>query len=245
MTNSLMDRIEKRIAALGTTERQASIAASDTDSPDLIRGIRRRGAGANSESIRALARVLKTTEHWLLTGEGPEEATDADALADARTRLMDAAIARVEVEPAGVSPPDTNALPLDVPVRGTAAGTLGQGAVQLTSEPVDYVRRPPALAGARDLYAIFVTGDSMSPMHPHGELRFVHPHRPAAIGDTVLVVVSMGEHDTPEAYIKLYAKRTPEMIVLEQINPKATIEIKRQYVAEMHKVLTTRDLFGI
>ena len=40
---------------------------------------------------------------------------------------------------------------------GTAAGAmLGKGAFQLSSDVVDYVRRPQALTGARGVYALYV-----------------------------------------------------------------------------------------
>lgn len=145
--------------------------------------------------------------------------------------------------------PSSGAMPKDLPVWGSAAGSLisdgFEGFHIFSTTAVDYVRRPPALANVMDAYGIYVTGDSMFPMHPHGALRIIHPHRPPAIGDSVIVVTKHWENDPGQGYIKILKRRTAERVFLEQLNPSATIEIPTKYIVSMHKVLDLNDLFGV
>ncbi|PLX36969.1 MAG: XRE family transcriptional regulator [Hyphomicrobiales bacterium] len=140
--------------------------------------------------------------------------------------------------------PPRESMPRNVPVRGTAAGSI-TGAIEISSDPVDYVRRPPGLGASPDVYAIYVTGDSMEPAHPHGALRFVHPGRPVSVGDTVIVITKDGENAPHTAYIKTIRRRTGSHYTLSQLNPEATIEIPTDKIIATHKVLTMNDLFGV
>jgi SOS-response transcriptional repressor LexA len=75
-------RVEKRLEKLGLTAAAASRAAGK---PDAIRNLRRaaRGdtgrRGVSTDTIGALALVLKTKPAWLLTEEGPEELDEPEA----------------------------------------------------------------------------------------------------------------------------------------------------------------------
>ncbi|MBI4921886.1 MAG: XRE family transcriptional regulator [Devosia nanyangense] len=232
MPNPLIERIEKRLAELNLTPRAASLRVSTN--ADLIRGILRAGDEANptQETIDKVATVLGVSREWLLGNDDkpPPPAGDVRFAPDIRL-------------------PSWNTMPKDVPVWGTAAGSLIDHNIEgfhlFSGEPIDRVRRPPALANVPDAYAIYVSGDSMYPMHPPGELRFVHPHRPAAAGDTVIVSTRHWETDPGQGYIKLYRRRKGDMIVLEQLNPGATIEIPVKYVVSVHRVLNMNELFGV
>ena len=149
-----------------------------------------------------------------------------------------------EVRRANVPPPIPSAAPEDVPVLGTAAGSVA-GAFRLDSGPVNYVRRPPGLTGARGIYAVYVEADSMAPLHQPGDLRFVDPHRPPAIGDSVIIQIKARENAETEAYIKKLVRRNGSSVVTEQFNPPATVKFKTDHVVAMHKVLTVNELFGV
>lgn len=149
-----------------------------------------------------------------------------------------------DVRIAEVSPPSRMQMANDVPVMGTAAGSHLKGAFQFSMDPIDYVRRPPALVGARDVYSLYVEGESMEPEFRPGQLIYVHPHKPPRIGDAVVIQCVMAD-GSYEATIGIYARRTAEMIAIHKHNPKATIEINRSIVAAIHKVLTTNELFGV
>lgn len=78
-----------------------------------------------------------------------------------------------------------------------------------------------------------------------GDLRFVHPHRPPAIGDTVVVEIQDGENSERVGFIKHLVQRSASKLVLAQLNPAITIEIDRKTVLSIHKVLTQAELFGV
>lgn len=67
MAQTLIDRIEIRLKALSMSAAKASKLA--TGSPDFIRDLKRaKSQNPSAEHIEALARVLKTSSTWLLTG---------------------------------------------------------------------------------------------------------------------------------------------------------------------------------
>lgn len=213
--NPLHDRIRDRLDALGLTPEQASRAAG-LDKTYLRKLFDRPSASPRTENMGALARALQTSVAELI---GDATATPA------RPKLA--------------VPP----MPNDVPVMGTAAGSF-LGSFQIEAGPVDYVRRPPALANAQDVYALFIEGASMEPEHRPGDLRFVSARRPARIGDSVIVQTRNHDKDRIEAMIGHLVKRG-EDVVIAKLNPPSTVKIKGATVVAVHKVLTMNELFGM
>lgn len=247
--NDIIARIDERARALGLSDNAASVRSQLKR--DAIRSIKRgasqRGQRSiDSETLAALAKGLDTSVHWLLTGE----VLDQD-----KSRSMGISLAEIEAENASTSNltftnvevPRVLDFPVNVPVLGTAAGSVIRNVegFSIDRDIVDYVRRPPALAGRKDVYAIYVSGLSMEPLHVHGDLRFVDPKARPLIGDSVIVVTRSHDDDPGQAYIKILQRRTPERIVLRQLNPESMIEIPEQTILYIHKVLTMNDLFGV
>ncbi len=140
---------------------------------------------------------------------------------------------------------DFRSLDKDVPVFGTAAGAV-EGAFQMNNDgsPIDTVRRPDSLIGAKNVYALYVQSDSMVPQYKPGDLIYVHPDRVAQIGDSVVVLVRYADVDDIQVFLKCLARRTARKLVLDQHNPKGTIEIETKYVQAIHRVMTTNELLG-
>ena len=140
---------------------------------------------------------------------------------------------------------DFRSLDKDVPVFGTAAGAV-EGAFQMNNDgsPIDTVRRPDSLLGAKNVYALYVQSDSMIPQYKPGDLIYVHPDRVAQIGDSVVVLVRYADVEDIQVFLKCLARRTARKLVLEQHNPKGTMEIETKYVQAIHRVLTTNELLG-
>ncbi|MBZ8133262.1 XRE family transcriptional regulator [Afifella sp. IM 167] len=228
MEETMLQRIDERLRILGLSREAAcGKAGIHRDAiRDLERGKRKQFTG---NTLSRLARVLEISETWLLTGQ------DAGDSVPAFSR---------EVRPSGIGLPPRSSMPDDVPVFGTAAGALA-GAFTLEKVIVDYVRRPPALFGASDVYAVYIEGSSMEPEHRAGDLRFVHPHRKPAIGDTVIIQTQYHENGGIEAYIKHLVRRTAERIDTAQLNPPAGLSFETKFVKAVHKVLTMNDLFGV
>lgn len=223
-------RIRQRLDTLDLTEAGASRKAG-LDKTYLRKLFNRPASAPGGKALMQLAEALETTPEWLLTEPADGEPSSLPVETDIRA--------------ADVPPAYAATLPNDVPVMGTAAGSHLSGAFQYEGQVIEYVRRPPALSGVKDLFAIYIEGDSMFPEHPHGALRFVHPGRPARISDSVVVEIQNHEQGRIEATIGTLVKLTGTTITLGKLNPKATIDLKRQYVKSIHKVLTTNDLFGV
>ena len=149
-----------------------------------------------------------------------------------------------EARPADVVLPSRASLPLDMPVMGTAAGA-DVGAFQIDNSPIDYVRRPPALTGARKPYALYVIGDSMSPAIENGAVIFVDPDRPPRLGDYVVIEQQSHAGAEPVAYVKRLRRRTEKWVFVEQLNPKGEQKFLVSTVIRLHRVLTMNELFGV
>jgi phage repressor protein C with HTH and peptisase S24 domain len=224
MERDLKTRLLKLVESQGITLETAS-TRSGLDRSYLRKMLDRPGASPRGETLQKIAAGLGVSATWLLTGD---ESTKHN-----------------EVRPAFTTLPERGSMPNDVPVLGTAAGSHLRGAFQLSADPVDYVRRPPALSGAKDIYALFVEGTSMEPQYNPGDLVYIHPHKPPRFGDAVIIQCSNGADGEMEATIGILAKRTAEAITIRKHNPAAEIQIKRSTILEVHKVLTLNELFGI
>jgi phage repressor protein C with HTH and peptisase S24 domain len=136
-------------------------------------------------------------------------------------------------------------LPEDLPVLGTAAGSVA-GAFQLADgEAIGHVRRPPGVERRAGVYAIYVVGDSMSPEHRSGDLRFVDPDRDVRIGDSVIVQTCNFPGDTVQAYIKYLKARDDDWLLLGQLNPLGEMRVAPTVVTAVHRILTMNELFGV
>lgn len=188
-------------------------------------------------------------EVWALAGLDHAPAAHAVEGTGRLTLTPAADMAHTPAVPAPVVPtpvvPTPADMPRDLPVYGTAAGSVS-GAMQADmTQAVDLVKRPPALAGAREAYALYVVGDSMAPRFTDGELVIVHPRRPVHPGDDV--IIQMKNHDAApvEVMIKRLVRRTEKALHVRQLKDGAHIEIKMSVVKAVHKVLTVGDLLGI
>lgn len=231
---ALKSLIEARLKELGISSQAAALRVSDNR--DLVRNVLRQGDDANprADTLALVARALELPVEQLVQAAAPLT-TSAKA-------------PRHEFVVAPHALPPVSSMPKDVPVWGTAMGSLVdgvEGVHMFSGEPVDYVRRPPALMNARDAYAFYVSGDSMDPVHPHGALRFAQPYKPVNPGDTVVVLTRNWDDDPGQGYIKILRRRTGEFLILEQLNPRATIQIPVRHVVSVHKVPDLNDLFGV
>lgn len=234
MTSPLAERVQQRLNDLQISGYSASLKASEGRSKDLVKNILNgRSLNPRADTLEGLASALETSVDWLLHGDGPPPAPPL---------MTERPQSNVRI---GALRIPAVAGPRDLPVMGTAAGSLGRGAFRLEGGVIDYVLRPEVLRNVRDAYGIYVEGDSMDPAHPHGELRIIHPHRPCQIGDTVVIAARYTADGPIEGWIKRLVKRTSDKIIVEQYNPKATIEFERSFVESCHKVLTMNDLLGI
>lgn len=203
---------------------------------------RPRSVGFPVEKMQALARVV--------VGHGQPPIAERDVLSlsgveTATVTYTSEANARI----AETSPlPAREMMLRDVPVFGTAAGSGGEGAFLMNwaGGPIDYIRRPPGIAAARGVFAIYVENDSMAPRYEPGEPVYCDPHKPPAIGSYVVVVLD-GEApgDPPQAFLKRLVRRTASELICEQFNPPREIRFPTARIKQIARVLDWRDLTGV
>lgn len=231
MPSPIYARIKERLDALGLSEREASLEA--TGSAGTIRNIRLgKSEDPRYSTLEKLAKVMKVTPQWLQTGDDNAQLIEGDG--------------DVALIP-GLDRPKLLTGAQSLPILGTAMGSIiheNFEGFRFDGAELGFTGRPPILANVPDAYALIVMGDSMYPMHPPGERRLVNPRWPTAPGNTVVVITKLWEDDPGQAYIKILRRRTQQSIVLEQLNPPATIEIPTRYVAGIHYVLSYDDLLG-
>ena len=112
----------------------------------------------------------------------------------------------------------------DLPVYASAEG--GGGALIITNEPIDFVRRPDPLVSVRDGYGCYVIGDSMSPAYEQGDLLLVHPGRPVRPGDDCVFVRDQGD-GSQQALVKRLLRISPEKWRVRQFNPVKDFDLDR------------------
>jgi phage repressor protein C with HTH and peptisase S24 domain len=103
----------------------------------------------------------------------------------------------------------------DLPVYSAAEG--GDGALILSTDPIEWVKRPAPLANVRGGYGIYIVGDSMEPRFNPGEVALVHPHMPYRSGNDV--VLYKGDVHDHHAIVKRLRKATATDWHLTQFNP--------------------------
>lgn len=112
----------------------------------------------------------------------------------------------------------------DLPVYASAEG--GGGALIITNEPIDFVRRPEPLVSVRDGYGCYVIGDSMSPAYEQGDLLLVHPGRPVRPGDDCVFVRDQGDGSL-QGLVKRLLRITAEKWRVRQFNPAKDFDLDR------------------
>jgi len=185
--------------------------------------------------IVELANLYKITTDRLIAGDPPDEgrlSNFSDFLKDTRT--------------ANILPLYSAEMKKNVPILGVVAGSHKEGAFQFeAANVIDYVYCPPALLSARDIYALYVVGDSMEPKFLSGDLIFVHPARPPRVGDTIVVQLARDPTDLIEGVIGVMHKKTEDGIEIKKYNPPAIIKYPSEEIYAIHRVLTNNDLYGV
>ncbi|KPF47088.1 phage repressor protein [Rhizobium sp. AAP43] len=230
MNKILIERLNQLLAQSGMSAQRLSIEA--TGAKETVRKILD-GTSKNPriDTILKLAAVLNVTPQYLM---GDDDETRGQQESNSVTSPRSAP-----------SLPARTTMLQDVPVMGTAAGSHLRGAFEFEGGIVDYVRRPPALVGTRDIYALFVEGVSMEPQYFPGDLIYVNPHKPPRSGDIVVIQCRNSANEPSEATLGIFRGTNTKFVVIGKRNPVADIEISRETVKSIHKVLSNNELFGV
>jgi len=220
---ALLAEVERLAAERGLTLSAVALAAGL--GRDTLTKAKTRKGGLSLPTIQKLMDYLRVSSSELIPASAPP-----------------APILRGEVR---LAPGRKLGAPMvkDLPVMGTAAGAIANNGFEITNQIVEYRERPPGLVGVPDAYAIYVKGESMTPEHHPGDLRFVHPYRPYKRDDSVIIQLRAHETAPLEGYIKTFLRETADELVVSQHNPKAEITYAKATIVSVHKVMTQNELF--
>jgi len=114
----------------------------------------------------------------------------------------------------------------DVPVWASAeAGN--DGAMLLTSDPIDYIRRSEKMQGVKNPFAFYVIGSSMSPAIEHGDQVVVNPGLPVRPGADC-VFIHDDEGGTMLALVKRLLRVTADHWRVRQYNPPKDFDLPKK-----------------
>lgn len=139
-----------------------------------------------------------------------------------------------------------------IPILGYAQGNYVDVG-NAVKKPIGFLDLSPSFANIVDLYAVYITGESMSPVHNHGDTRLVAPHTPYKVGDTV-VIARRAVQSLPEtSFIKILIEinTLPSgkvMLHFDQFNPNNKPEalmIDQDNIIHVHKVMTYNEIIGL
>lgn len=190
MTASILNRIDQRIAELGTSRRAVCIAAGL--GPDYIRDLaRKKNASPGLAAIEKLAPVLQTTVEWL---RGEVHKT---------------------FDPVTPKPVPQILGSFDLPLfRSVEAGA---GYIVVSTQPIDHIERPGKLERSPDAFAVVVSGESMSPEYEAGDMLFVDPYKPL-VRDRNFIFID-DRHGDWKACVKRLLRWDAEFYHVMQHNP--------------------------
>lgn len=133
-----------------------------------------------------------------------------------------------------------------IPVHGTSQGGPDGRFEFNGGETIDYIPRPVALAHAKNVYAMYVEGDSMSPVFEPGDPIVLNPDRPPRIGDYVCLFIDRGNgHREPSSYIKRLVRRTATAVIVEQFNPKKEMSFDVSEIQRIERVYRPAELLSV
>lgn len=182
-----------------------------------------------SDEVPALARMTGMSVNEVIERLGGKRAVAASGLD----------------EPVELPPPGKR----DLKVRGAVMGGA-EGDFTFNGEVADYAPRPPGLVGVNDAFALYVQGDSMSPRFEPGSLVYIHPGRPPAPGNDVVVecLPKDGQGGGP-CYLKRLVRRHASRIDLLQFNPppgaKREFSLDNKFIKAVWRVMTLEELMGV
>jgi len=231
MNDWLKTELRRVIEEKGLDAKSWSIAAgqSATYVRDILRGRSRKPA---ADGLRKLAEAAGYDAGHFVRSENADATDGRETFSSNVQRSIDAPAL-----------PVIRSLNSDVPLYGTAMGGSGNGDFEMNGAVIGYVPRLPGIEGRRDVFALNVVGDSMSPWRRPNGLIYVEEKRAASVGDHVVVEL-VAEDGSPvrPALVKQLLSVSGSKIKLGQYNPKAVIEIDRRRVHRIYRVLEWDDL---
>jgi len=192
----------------------------------LATAVRKRGGDLSQPQLSAIEKDDVVRPGALLE-LAAELGTTPEALLGERRGLSEAAAAPLLPPAAGtvaIRPEAAGGRP-DLPVWAAVEGGE-DGAVILTSAPIDYIRRSERLIQVKDAFAFYVIGSSMSPAIDHGDQVVVHPTKPVRGGSDAVFIRELPD-GTMVGLIKRLIRSTGDRWIVRQFEPEKQFELSK------------------
>jgi len=191
--------------------------------------------------------VLQSSKGYLLQGTAKAPGGGKTNLGSATVKLTTGVSAEGSVGEASIAVKD-------IPLLGTTAAAGPDGPAFIFNRDtengmIDKVTRPVGIAHAKEVYAIQVMGDSMSPKHEDGDILIVSIRRNPRPGDSVILQL-FENREAPDdnnlvSQVKELVKKSPEVTILKQYGPEpGEIIIKNNHIKRTDRVYSFQELCG-
>ncbi|WP_398471531.1 helix-turn-helix transcriptional regulator [Tardiphaga sp.] len=140
--------------------------------------------------------------------------------------------------------------PRDVPVLGiTVGGDTDDGDDRdpdfwLNGEVVNYVVRPAGLSHVKDLFSVYVQGESMWPRYEENDLVFLTKAAPAIGDDVVIELHKTSEGGDHATFVKRLVRRRGSYLTVRQYNPDKEIDFSMKEIKNLFRVIPTKEWVG-
>ncbi|MFY7850269.1 MAG: helix-turn-helix domain-containing protein [Brevundimonas sp.] len=123
----------------------------------------------------------------------------------------------------------------DLPVYASAEGGP-EGAMIISYDPIEWVKRPEPLMTVKNGFAIYVVNDSMVPAFRPGDRALVHPLRQPVAGDDGLFIGEMRDGSF-HALVKTLVASTERAWRVQQYNPASTFDLPKETWSKAMKIV--------
>jgi transcriptional regulator with XRE-family HTH domain len=209
-------RIQQRLDELKLTPRSVSVQ-SGLD-PGYLRKLLKRKSMPNSGALGKLAQTLQTSVEWLLGGASVSE--DGSAHSDSQT---------------------AQCLKADLPFLHVMPSNGAITAFELGKMPVRWLHRPPALRNGFDAYAFFVPNAALRPRQAPGDLVVASNHKPAGMGDAVVIRMKSGG-EVSECHIGYLAEDIGRSIVVQSGHEQTIERFDIEGVDTVSRILSIAEI---
>lgn len=226
----LADRIDRRLEALDRSSITAAlnVGLERTYIRDFVIG-RKKSLG--TKKLELVAKALDWTVAELTDIEAPTDRAQSPSL-PGRTSGSPTLVSHTE----------------DIPVLGVTMG----GAIEhdrspdfwMNGEVINYVARPKGILNAPNVFALYVSGNSMFPRFRERDLVFAQKASPAAGDDVVIELKPISDGEPHPSFIKEFVRPKGSYILVKQYNPPAEIEFALDEIRNVFRVIPLKELVG-
>lgn len=235
----MADRIRHVRKQAGLSQEKFAAALGEVEGVKITRGAVGNwelGGGISRANLAAISQTFNVDLNWLERGKGIEPSTPANgttkSIMSGRRQLILPNTDPVHNAQLGASISGYTRVPL----RGQSMGGK-EGALIFTGDDhFGEVDAPSKLHGVPGAYAVYVIGNSMMDRLNHGEICFVHPHRPYKRGDDVVIQIEAAD-GVVHGWIKRFISMDDKVLKVQQLHPRKVLTFARNTVRAVHKIV--------